>query len=145
MTKDELKQAVNHVIAVWNLQVAGVRYDAMVDAWWRYLKDIPLDAIKKAIDLLVVRDGPPPRPGTIRRLAMEQNPLISLPPEPTEAWAQAREFASSLDVGVVSDRVPTVHPLVLMAIKAGVREYRPFIEFYTNKLQEWRDQTFGVK
>jgi hypothetical protein len=145
MTKDEFPKLIDLVIASWNLQVAGTKRIDMEKAWWRYLKDIPYDAAVRAIDKLVVRDGPPPRVGAVRRLAMEDNPLIKLPPEPTEAWAQAREFASSLDAGIVSDRVPTVHPLVLTAIRAGIREYRPFVEFYTNKLQEWRDQTFGIK
>lgn len=143
MTKDEFPKLIDLIVASWNLQVAGTKRIDMEKAWWRYLKDVPYDAALRAIDKLVTRDGPPPRPGAVRRLAMEQNPLINLPPEPPEAWAQAQAHMQSLEMGVSPD-IP-LHPLVIETIKVGVRDYRPFTELYSSKLQEWRDQTFGVK
>ena len=145
MNNQELPKIIDLVVASWGLQVAGARRVEMEKAWWRYLKDIPYDVALHALDILVVRDGPPPRPGAVRRLAMEQNPLISLPPEPAEAWAQAQTLVQAIEAGLTPEQRDQVHSLVREVIKIGVREYRPFVETYQVKLQEWRDQMFGIK
>lgn len=145
MTNEELPRIVDLVVSSWNLQVAGAKRIEMEKAWWRYLKDLSYDSVLSAIDKLVLRDGPPPRPGAVRRLAMEQNPLVEFPPEPAEAWAQAQTLMKELESGATPEEQPKLHPLVLAVIRMGVREYRPFTEVYTTRLQEWRDNMFGIK
>lgn len=116
MTKEELQDLADQVIANWNLALGGEPRKAFYRTWFRYLGDLEAPAVQAVIDGLVVADKPfPPRAGTVRRTVLAD--ALTDVPTLEHAWAQAVGRLRAVEQGTWTE----VSPLVGQALaEAGL-------------------------
>lgn len=151
MNKTELVTVVERVFSVWRetLPASGPQRDSILKTWWRIIGDLEFDLTEKALDSLIIADGYMPRPGTLRRAAINLSGL-DLPPTAAEAWQQFRSAAEAAHSGVYSP--VTIHECVRETIQrlGGTNSYglstngdrTLFTETYGRVVLEWETKRY---
>jgi len=152
MNKDECIEVVEHVYACWNQTVSPLQKKVIYRAWWRILGDLDNQIVHQIIDALVIEAGYMPRPGEVRRRAINRIHGISVP-SAMEAWQQFREAADASASGTYAGK--PLHELVSTTIKSlgGTRAYglhtngdrEQFIDAYNKNLSEYEARVYGVE
>lgn len=110
MTKEELVAVVDRAHALWNQSGFTPReLKAMHEAWWDMLGEFDYETAMGVLRQKALEEGPPPRPGELRRLCLEAT-VADMPPSPMEAWASLRAAFQQTEAGLMPD--PPLHPTV---------------------------------
>lgn len=123
MNKSELCEIVDRVYASWGQQINLKDQKHVYEAWWRVLFDLPKSAVDTVVDEFVIENGYMPRPGAVRRSAVDLVRGENVVPSGGEAWQQFRRAAEAAHSGNQTKTV--IHPLVSQTVKAlgGVSAY----------------------
>lgn len=125
MTKNELCEVVDRVYASWGQQINLKDQKHVYDAWWRVLFDLSKDVVDVVLDEVVIENGYMPRPGQVRRRAVDYERadgggVLS----GGEAWQQFRRAAEAAHSGSQQSN-NVLHPLVAQTVRVlgGVSAY----------------------
>lgn len=123
MNKTELVDVVDRVYASWGQQINLKDQKHVYEAWFRILFDLPKDVVDSVVDELVIDNSYMPRPGAVRRRAVDLTSGEDLIPSGAEAWQQFRRAAEAAHSGNQTNNI--THPLVSQTVKAlgGVSAY----------------------
>ena len=140
MDKRDTEAVVNRVVASWGMNVTD-RVE-MYRAWHHFLADLEPDHVNRAVDRLAVLSGPPPRPGDVRKAAIDIADPSGRVPSQSEALAMARELGDAVVSG--ADR-PDVHPLVVQMVRmAGGGSNYDFAQSYRDLAPDWIARRYEV-
>jgi hypothetical protein len=153
-TKEETVRLVELLWATWpNNDASSAAKKVHYEAWHRIICDLPYKFCIKALDEFVIEDKPwAPRPGAMRKRAIDLMDPNGTAPIPIEAWGQFQRNLASATSG--SDFVP-LHPLVSRAVeKLGATTQRGlhtngdrdlFIKVYEEVLRVSEQERYGIK
>lgn len=151
MTKTELCAIVDRIYASWNQQINLKEQKHVYEAWWRILRDLDSETVHEVLDSIVIEDSYMPRPGHVRRRAINVIHGISVPSS-IEAWQQFREAADASHSGTYSGK--SIHELVAKTVKAlgGTQAYsmhtngdrEQFLSMYERVVKEYEAQAYAL-
>jgi hypothetical protein len=140
VTKDELVEVGSLVEGAWNLNLTPDRRKEMLRAWWRYLHDLEQGDVLKIIDELVIRNGPPPRVGEVRKRVIDLDGAAL--PEIPIARQQAEEAIEASNAG---RPVPEIHQAVATALRQARWSLKAFDTIYKKHYEGMQAGRYGVE
>ena len=151
MNKDECIEVVERIHLSWNQTINPVNKKLIYRSWWRLIGDLDVQVVHKVVDRLAVEAGYMPRPGEIRRRAINIIHGVTIP-TPIEAWQQLREAADASMSGAYAGK--PIHELVSKTIKAlgGTQAYtlhtngdrEQFLGEYARIVSEYEETLYGM-
>ena len=109
MTRQELVQLVEQAYATYNqtLPAAEEKVKAIYTAWYELLHDLEYKEAKRALVRLAVNAQFMPRPGEIRRAAINSRNNMTSFDEPLVAWGKFLSLVRDINSGVQPTERPT--------------------------------------
>lgn len=102
MTKTELISIVKLINATW--PPPDVEQQTVYEAWWRYMEDLPVEAVQSVVDELVIESAPwRPKVGEIRRRVIDGP---SGWPSADAAWVLAEACMAAANQGIAPPGLP---------------------------------------
>ncbi len=145
MNKNDLKDLVDQVYALWNQSVPVASAKITYEAWMAMLGDLDHKECQEAVTTLAALDSYMPRPGAIRRKVIDLRGTET-PPSAIEAWTQLRRIMETVNAGTYSPE--PMHEAVSEAARRigtnlhtnGDREQ--FIKMYDSITQKWEETLY---
>lgn len=145
MTKEELQDIADNIVANWNMNLTPEARKNFYRTWWRYLGDLDTPEVRAAVDAAVVADKPfAPRAGTIRRTVLAH--LLTDVPTVDIAWAQARERIAAVQQGTWSSVAPLVGKALAEAAIHGTSrdDHEAFVRAWRRVVEEYELSVIGL-
>jgi hypothetical protein len=99
MTKKELETLVRYIYATFNVQLMKVDEKTVLRAWWNMLDDLEYDVAADAFTNLAIYADFLPRPGEVRRAAIDLMVGEDMYPEPATAWGILQAMRKATEGG----------------------------------------------
>jgi hypothetical protein len=145
VTKEELQEIADSVIANWNMNLTPEGRKNFYRTWWRYVGDLNCEESRAAVDAFILSDRPfPPRAGTVRRtvLAEALSDVLTL----ELAWAQASERIRAVQQGTWSPVAPLVGKAMAEAAIHGTSkdDHEAFTRAWRRVVEEFELEVLGL-
>jgi hypothetical protein len=145
VTKEELQEIADSVIANWNLNLTPEARKNFYRTWWRYVGDLDVKATRAAVDAFILADRPfPPRAGTVRRcvLAEALSDVLTL----ELAWSQASERIRAVQQGTWSPVSALVAKAMAEAAIHGTSrdDHEAFTRAWRRVVEEFELEVLGI-
>jgi hypothetical protein len=151
MTKDELADFVKIAYATFNENLNEMDRKWVYRAWFGILHDISYDDARAAFTQIATTARFLPRPGEVRRRAIDNASTTPKPPDPYAAWGILQEIIRDVNSGNIN-QTPK-HPALVEAMKRlgdglggmhtnGDREV--FVRVYSTVVEELESAKYEV-
>lgn len=151
MTKDELVTLVKQAYATYNENLNEFEKKWVYRAWFDLLHDVPYEDARAAFLQLAAKATFLPRPGEVRRAAIDRSDPNPKPPDPYTAWGTLQEIIREVNSGGTYSGAK--HPALMEAMRrlgeglAGMHtngDREVFVRVYATVVEELESSKYNV-
>jgi hypothetical protein len=149
--KKQFEPIVTTLLAAWNFKVSPENLQEFKRGWYHFLGDLDVKDVVAAVDALAMRDSPyPPRPGDVRRLAIDIADPSGKMPSGEEAWFEMRNLAEAAFSGLPYGAASPVLKALFETVGESVlglttnADRQVFMDLYEKAAEKLTQERYGI-